>query len=89
MFTAWFDAMRFAADTQRVIGLRMLKLAACDAKAAKEAQGMVTEKIAAMMDAQTAATLALIQGRQPHVVMARAMTPYRKRVRANRTRLSR
>jgi hypothetical protein len=89
MFTAWFDAMRFAVDTQRVIALRMMKLAACDAKAAKEAQGMVTEKISAMMDAHTAATLAMIQGRTPEVVLARAMTPYRKRVRANRVRLSR
>ena len=66
-FTAWFDVMRFTADSQRVIALRLFKLASNDAKARTEATRMVSEKIAAMMESQAAMAVAaaLTQGHRP------------------------
>ncbi len=88
-FAAWLDAVRFAADVQRVVALRMMRLAANDAKAATEAYGMVGEKVAALMDSQMALVRATARGQRPQVALKRALTPYRRRVRANLRRLSR
>jgi ABC-type transport system involved in Fe-S cluster assembly fused permease/ATPase subunit len=68
-------------EAQRVIGLRLVKLAAWDAAALAEAQMMVTEKVAAL--AEASATIAL--GGSPKTVIRR----YRTHVRANEKRLSR
>ena len=85
----WFETARFAADSQRVIWLRLLRLASNDGKAAAEASGMVSEKISALMDSQMALVRAAVRGNSPEVAMRHAMTPYRRRVRANLARLSR
>jgi hypothetical protein len=50
---------------------------------------MVMEKAVAAAEAQIAAGLAVVSGRKEHVVAAKAFNAYRKRVRANRRRLSR
>lgn len=84
---AWFDAMRFSADVQRVIPLRMMRLAAGGPRAAKEAQRMVAEKVAAAGEAQGAAFLALATGASPATAANRARTRYRRAVRANKRRL--
>jgi hypothetical protein len=71
----WFQAI----ETQQVIWLRTLKLAAGDAAAEREAFRMITEKLAAAQ--HTAFRLGL--GDSPLGAVAR----YRRRVRANRRRL--
>jgi hypothetical protein len=59
MFRAWIgltlDAAPLGFETQRVIGLRLMKIAAGGPAAQAEAQRMVTEKTAAF--AEAAATL--------------------------------
>jgi hypothetical protein len=83
----WFEAARFGAEVQRVIALRLMRLAAGDAQAATEAQHMILEKAAAFGEAQLAAMTALAKGATMQTAVARAYTPYRRRVRANRRRL--
>jgi hypothetical protein len=81
MFKFWYDATMLSLESQRVIGLRMMKLAGGGKKAQTEASRMVTEKITASMAA--AATLML--GGSGDAVMAQV----RKKVRSNSRRLSR
>ena len=50
---------------------------------------MVTEKILAAAEAQTAAAMAAMRGSKTRVVAGKAVDAYGKRVRANRRRLSR
>ena len=73
------QTMMLGFEAQRVIGLRLAKLAVGDA-AAVEAQLMVTEKVAALMEASTT----LATGGSHKAVISR----YRKHVRANERRLS-
>jgi hypothetical protein len=84
---SWFEAWRFAAETQQVMALRMMKFWRNDASAAPEAMRMVTEKMAAAVEAQAAAAAALMTGKSATTALRRAATPYRRRVRANRKRL--
>lgn len=81
MFRFWYDATMLSIEAQRVVGLRMMKLAGGGRKARAEARRMVTEKVAASMTA--AATL--MSGGSSHAVMVQV----RKRVRSNSRRLSR
>jgi hypothetical protein len=85
---AWFDAMQIGIDMQRVIALRMVRLAAGGPLASKEAHRMVAEKIVALGEAQGAAFLALATGASPSTAAGRARAPYRRAVRANKRRLS-
>jgi len=85
---AWFEAWRFAAEAQQVMLLRMARLCRNDAGAGAEATRMVTEKVAAAVEAQAAAATALMSGQGAAMAFMRAATPYRRRVRANRRRLS-
>jgi hypothetical protein len=85
----WFEAARFGADVQRVIALRLMRLASGDARAATEAQRMILEKASALGEAQLAAMTALAKGATLQSAAVRAYAPYRKRVRANRRRLGR
>ena len=87
-FETWFEALRFAAEAQRVMAMRMAKLAVFDASAAREMAGMLNEKTAALAEAQFAAGVALATGRSVETAMRRACRPYRRRVRANHRRLS-
>ena len=84
---SWLDYFRFSMEVQQVIALRIMRLGQFDARAAREFTSMFAEKAAAMTEAQVAAATALLTGRSPEVVMKRAATPYRRRVRANRKRL--
>lgn len=83
------DLARLGAESWAVIGLRMAKLAAGGPAAAFEAQRMVAEKALAAVEAQFAAGLALASGASHHVAGRKVLAGYKKRVRANRTRLSR
>ena len=81
MFKFWYDATMLSLEAQRVIGLRMMKLAGGGKNAQAEASRMVTEKFAASMVA--AATL--MSGGSGEAVVAQV----RRRVRSNSRRLSR
>ena len=50
MFRSWYNLTMLAAESQRVIWLRSMKLAAGGAKAKREARLMMTEKMAAASD---------------------------------------
>ena len=58
-------------------------------RAAAEASRMVAEKVGALAEAQTAAAAAIFTGRREKIVAGKVLNTYRKRVRANRRRLSR
>ena len=86
LWSTWFETLRFGMEVQQVVGLRMLRIAAGGPRAAAEMQQMVTEKVAALALAQTAAAHAMIQGHDPR---SAAFAAVKKRVTANRRRLSR
>ena len=81
MFKFWYDATMLSLEAQRVVGLRLMKLAGGGKNAQVEANLMVTEKFAASM----AAAATLMCGGSGEAVMAQV----RKKVRSNSRRLSR
>jgi hypothetical protein len=85
----WFDAGRFALDTQCVITLRMMRLASGGPSVAAETQRMIAEKVGALAAAQVAGALSLASGKNAGIAAKRALAPIRRRVRANRRRLAR
>lgn len=91
MFTdimkTWFEAAQFAADSQRVIALRMMRLSSGGPQAATEARRMVAEKVAAFGEAHGALMGALVTGSSFDAAAAKAYAPYRRAVRANNRRL--
>lgn len=93
MFNPWIAltlrTFQLGLEAQSVIALRMIRLASGDARGQAELNRMVIEKFAAIVEAQAAATTALMNGHKDHVVARRALTVYRKRVRENKRRLSR
>ena len=78
---AWIEAARFASDSQRVVALRLMRLATGGPLAASEATQMISEKVA--LAGPVAANI--LMGGSPD----RAVKRYRGAVRANRRRLSR
>ena len=93
MFNPWLDlsfkAFQLGLETQSVVALRMMRLASGGARAQTEARRMVSEKAAAAVEAQVAATAAAVAGHRDHVIAGKALKVFRKRVRANKRRLSR
>ena len=83
----WIEAARFGADVQRVMALRMMRLASGSPHAAAEARQMVSEKVAAFFEAQGAIVTSLATGVRLDTAAARAYAPYRRCVRANIRRL--
>jgi hypothetical protein len=84
-----FKAMQLGFDAQNVIALRMMRFAKGDAGALNEARRMVVEKITASAEAQTTAASGIISGKKDTVVANKVIRVLRKRVRANKRRLSR
>ena len=84
MFGTWMklalNTSMLALETQQVIGLRILKLTLGGPAASREANRMVAEKMIAFGEA---ASKAATEGTAGSVIKG-----YRKRVRANRRRLS-
>jgi len=93
MFNPWLaitlKAVQLGAEAQSVIALRMLRLATGGRRMEAEATRMVTEKITAAAEVQVAAAIATVSGRPHHVVANKSLKVLKKRVRANRRRLSR
>lgn len=68
--------------------LRGLRMAQGGAKARAEVQRMITEKVAAIAEAQVAATVAAFKGNKKYGVAKKALGVYARRVRRNRRRLA-
>ena len=80
---------RLGWEAQSVIALRLMRLATSGPGSQAEARRMVTEKVAAVVEAQAAVVTATIEGAKGHRVAKKALGVYKKRVRANRRRLTR
>jgi hypothetical protein len=91
-WNAWFalsaQAARMCWEAQTVILLRTMRIAKGGARAEAETQRMFTEKVAALAEAQIAATAATLKGSKKHRVAKKALAVYTRRVRRNRRRLS-
>jgi hypothetical protein len=82
-----FDAWSLGFEASAVIGLRALKIAQGGAAGQAEAERMVSEKVDAAMALQTRALTGGL-GVTPASATARTIAHYRRKVRANRRRLS-
>ncbi len=87
VINTWLEAVRFSADVQRVMALRMMRLASGGPLAVTEARRMISEKIVAFEAAQVAIATALATGGGLYAATAEAYAPYRRCVRANCLRL--
>ncbi|MET0273316.1 MAG: hypothetical protein ABW360_10020 [Phenylobacterium sp.] len=83
-----FDSFALGAEAQGVVALRMLKLAGGGAAAAVETQLMISEKLKAAAEVQAQVMTSLLTG-SGHLAPQRAVSQYRRTVRANRRRLTR
>jgi hypothetical protein len=95
MFNPWFalslKAVQMGVEAQSGIALRMLRLATGGARTKAEAAHMVTEKVASAArtaEAQAVAAPSALSGRSPHVVASKRPGVVKKRVRANKRRVS-
>jgi hypothetical protein len=75
-------------EAQSVMALRFMRLAAGGARARSEASRMITEKVTALGEAQSAAVRAAIKGDKNHRAATKVLRVYKRRVRKNRRRLS-
>ncbi|MGB6537689.1 MAG: hypothetical protein WBF58_17200 [Xanthobacteraceae bacterium] len=93
MWNSWLalsvQATRLGWEAQSVIALRIMRLATGGARGQAEANRMVTEKVAALAEAQGAAAAAAIMGGNSERVAKSVMRVYRKRIRGNRRRFKR
>ena len=91
-WNAWFalsaQAARMCWEAQAVMLLRSMRIAKGGARAKAETQRMITEKVAALAEAQIAAAAATLKGSKKHRVAKKALSVYARRVRRNRRRLS-
>lgn len=86
-FSIGLDSWLLGAEAATVIALRTAKLALGDAAAWKEAHLMVEEKSDAYLALQTALASGSM-GDSPEAIARGTLAHYRRRVRANRRRLS-
>jgi len=93
LWNAWSDitmrSAQLAFEAQSVIALRWLKFAAGHPRARAEAQRMVTEKVAALAEAQITAATTAMRGGDGIRVGKKVLGVYKKKVRRNRRRLVR
>ena len=93
MFNPWFvlacDALWLGFEAQSVVAMRLVRFATEGASAWPEARRMVTEKAAAVVEAQVATIGGRVTGQKSTLVAKKVLRIYKKRVRANRRRLSR
>ena len=81
------SATLLAMESQTVIALRMMRLAAGGPRASAEAVGMVREKFEALGQAQVQVASDFMLGRG-HRAPGKTINAYRRKVRANRKRLA-
>ena len=82
-----FKAWALGLEASSVIALRMLKIAAGGGAAETEAKRMVSEKLSAGLELQSCALRGGL-GVTPHGAAEKSLAHYRRKVRANRKRLS-
>jgi hypothetical protein len=91
-WNAWcalsLQTARLRWEAQNVFALRLMRMAAQRPGSQAEARRMVTEKVAALTEAQAAANAAFIEGGKSRRVAKKVLGVYKKRVRANRRRLT-
>jgi hypothetical protein len=88
LFAMSFQAARFGLEMQSIMALRLMRLMDGGASARSEARRDVSEKRAALAEAQTAATtISINNGNNPKVGKT-VSSVYKKRGRANKRRLS-
>ena len=87
LWTNWLEAVRFAAEAQSVVWLRLVVLASGGQTSRQEALRMISDKIIAFSDAEIAAADALVHGRGLLDAAECAYAPVRRRVHANSRRL--
>jgi hypothetical protein len=90
-FTLAYEAAQLGFDVQCVMALRFMRLATGGPSGRDEAQRMISEKPAALVEAQIAATGALAGGKRHAATNAtkKVLAVYKKRVRNNKRRLTR
>jgi hypothetical protein len=93
MFNPWFSVtlktIQLGFEAQNVIDLRMMRLAAGGATAQAEARHMIADKMAAGMEVQAVAASSVTSGQKDTVVAGKILRVLKKRVHANKRRLSR
>jgi hypothetical protein len=93
MFVSWFALAGRAAvlglEAQTVIALRLMRLAAGGNSSRTEAMHMVTDKIAALAEVQIIGATAFVTGQSAQIVVSKTLRNYKKRIGANRRRLTR
>ena len=82
-----WDAWSLGLEASTVVGLRTAKIAAGGAAADAEARRMVSEKVDAAAALQTLALTGALGFTAPQVV-SKTLAHYRRKVRANRRRLT-
>ena len=92
MLNPWFElsfqVARLGWEAQRVMTLRLMRLAGGGVSGLSEAHLMVSEKVTAIAEAQTAAATVAINGGNGHQVAKKVVGVFKERVRENRRRLS-
>ena len=83
------QAARLGWEAQGVMALRVMRMATQPAHSQTEARRMVTEKVEALGEAQAVVAACVIKGGKSHRVAKKVLGVYKKRVRANRRRLTR
>jgi hypothetical protein len=83
---AAIDAWALGMEASTVIGLRTVRMAAGGADAAEEARLMVSEKMLAALELQTALVTGQL-GDDPLTGTRKTLRHYRRKVKANRKRL--
>jgi hypothetical protein len=93
MWNDWFalslQTAKLGWEAQGVMALRVMRMATQPARSQTEARRMVTEKVAALGEAQAAAVVAVVKGGKSDRVAKKVLGVYKKRVSANRRRLTR
>jgi geranylgeranyl pyrophosphate synthase len=91
VFNSWFaltfQAAQLGLEAQSVIALRLMRLAGGGAPSLTEARLMVTDKTAALTEAQLAAAATVLAGNS-HKLATKVLQVFKKRVRANKNRPS-
>ena len=82
-----FKSWALGLEASSVIGLRLMKIAAGGVAAEAESRRMVSEKFAAGLELQSRALRGDL-GITPHGAATKSLAHYRRKVRANRKRLS-
>lgn len=82
-----YDMMRLGAEASGVVALRMMKMAAGGGAATAEAELMVSEKLKSAAEVSAQFWTSALTG-SAHLAPQRAVSHYRRKVQANRRRLS-